>query len=268
MEKPWKYLALATTLVAAVLLYEHFSRDNTDSKLKKLYSSSADTTRVRCDALKKNMTLRILICATGSIAVIKVKEIDLAFKRLGESWGIFLEIRWIFTQAAWDLLIEKPSSKFYSPNAESEENDTILHVELGNWADVIIVAPATANTIGKLINGISDNFVTTVLRVVDPMKKPVLIYPAMNTAMWYSKVTQHNVMRLKKLCYYVANPIVKKLACGVVGIGALPEPEMVARSAIYVSIKYYEIILSASLSSHGKVSPCEVGCRFESGSYR
>jgi len=94
------------------------------------------------------------------------------------------------------------------------------HIALADWADVVVIAPATANIIGKLVHGIADDLLSTVLLSVD---KPVVVAPAMNSRMWDNRVVRENVARLKELGHHVVEPGEGYLACGAIGIGRLAD---------------------------------------------
>nr|XP_041574423.1 phosphopantothenoylcysteine decarboxylase isoform X2 [Taeniopygia guttata] len=101
-------------------------------------------------------------------------------------------------------------------------SDPVLHIELRRWADLMVVAPLDANTLGKVANGICDNLLTCVIRAWD-LSKPLLFCPAMNTAMWEHPITAHQVEQLKGFGYTEIPCVVKKLVCGDEGRGAMAE---------------------------------------------
>ena len=96
----------------------------------------------------------------------------------------------------------------------------IGHVALASRADLLVIAPATANIIGKIANGIADDFLTTMVMAT---RVPVLFAPAMNTNMWASQVVQKNITNLKEMNYHFMDPAEGELACGVVGRGKLAD---------------------------------------------
>ena len=102
----------------------------------------------------------------------------------------------------------------------SNIGDPILHIELRKWADLFIVAPASANTIAKLAHGLSDNLITCVARAWD-FSNPILICPAMNTLMWTHPFTQQHLNVLSGIQYQIVHPVVKTLACLDTGMGAM-----------------------------------------------
>ena len=99
---------------------------------------------------------------------------------------------------------------------------SVKHVSLAQAADVFLIAPASANVIGKIANGICDDMLTT---TVCATRKPVLISPAMNTGMYENAIVQDNLKKLEHFGYHIIKPAVGRLACGDVGAGKMPEPE-------------------------------------------
>lgn len=101
--------------------------------------------------------------------------------------------------------------------------DPILHIELRRWADIVLVAPTSANTLAKLNAGICDDLLTSFLRALAP-GTPTVLFPAMNTLMWMHPLTERQVGFAKEvLGYEVVGPIEKRLACGDLGAGAMTE---------------------------------------------
>lgn len=98
--------------------------------------------------------------------------------------------------------------------------EPVLHIELRKWADCLLIAPTSANTLAKLTHGMADNLLTCVARAWD-WEKPMCIAPAMNTAMWTHPVTAAQLDTLDSWGVHVIPPASKKLACGDVGIGAM-----------------------------------------------
>ncbi|MFH1744105.1 MAG: flavoprotein [bacterium] len=108
-----------------------------------------------------------------------------------------------------------------------EKPDRIIHVEWAEWADLFVIAPATANIIGKAAAGIADDLVSSLLITV---QCPIVFAPAMHHQMWANPVVQRNVKILKELGYHVIPPAEGVLALGGVGPGRLPEPEEIMDS--------------------------------------
>ncbi|KXZ53881.1 hypothetical protein GPECTOR_6g799 [Gonium pectorale] len=115
--------------------------------------------------------------------------------------------------------------------------DPVLHIELRRWADVLLVAPLSANSLAKMAGGMADNLLTCVVRAWD-FRKPLLLAPAMNTAMWASPFTARHLETLQQVGaaaggapgggVRVIPPVSKRLACGDEGTGAMASPEDIA----------------------------------------
>ncbi|EFJ45580.1 hypothetical protein VOLCADRAFT_63556, partial [Volvox carteri f. nagariensis] len=118
--------------------------------------------------------------------------------------------------------------------------DPVLHIELRRWADILLVAPLSANTLAKMANGMADNLLTCVVRAWD-FTKPLMVAPAMNTAMWVSPFTSRHLDTLTQLgscncgnsnssssSFVIVAPVSKRLACGDEGTGAMAAPEDIA----------------------------------------
>lgn len=104
------------------------------------------------------------------------------------------------------------------------------HVNWAKWAEVAVVAPCSANVLGKLACGLADDALTTVLMAL-PNGRRVVLAPAMNTEMWNHPVVRRNLRWLDELGRYtVLDPLSKRLACGDVGPGALPDPADILRA--------------------------------------
>jgi phosphopantothenoylcysteine decarboxylase / phosphopantothenate---cysteine ligase len=101
------------------------------------------------------------------------------------------------------------------------------HIFLGQQVDAVVIAPATANLIGKVAGGIGDDLLTTILLAAN---RPVLVCPAMNCQMWANPAVQENVARLAARGLTVMTPAAGELACGAAGYGRLPEPEIIAEA--------------------------------------
>lgn len=106
----------------------------------------------------------------------------------------------------------------------------VEHISLGKKADLVIIAPATANIIAKLAHGIADDMLST---TVLACRCPLLIAPAMNTRMYENPVTQDNLEHLKNYGWHVITPAAGRLACGDTGTGKMPEPEILLEEALF-----------------------------------
>lgn len=170
-------------------------------------------------------TKNIILAVTAGIAIYKACDIVRRLKEQGFSVTV------VMTPEAEELI--KPivfqslsGSKVYRGLFEETDNWEIEHVSLADKADLILIAPATANIIGKIASGISDDLLTC---VVCATKAPVLIAPAMNENMYRNKITQGNIKKLKSLGYKFVEPRRGRLACAKIGLGCLAEVETIIK---------------------------------------
>ncbi len=115
----------------------------------------------------------------------------------------------------------------YSDLWAQEISAGIEHISLAERADLVVVAPATANILAKMAAGIADDLVSTTLLAVEG---PVLLAPAMNVRMWSNPATEHNVEILKQRGHILVGPESGRQACGQVGIGRMAEPETIVQA--------------------------------------
>src|SRR5208283_2757822 len=109
------------------------------------------------------------------------------------------------------------------------DRNGIEHIGEAQWADALVVAPATANILAKFANGIADDFMTTMYLAT---QAPVLVAPAMNVNMWDHPATQANLETLRQRGVRVVEPGTGALACGTVGVGRMAEPEAIADAVL------------------------------------
>ncbi len=105
----------------------------------------------------------------------------------------------------------------------------IEHISLAKKADIMVVVPATANTLGKIANGLADDMLTTTILAT---KAKVLIAPAMNFDMYENIAVQENINKIEKFGYFVIEPEIGVMACGTSGKGRLPEPEVIVEKIL------------------------------------
>uniref|UniRef100_A0A4W5MC48 Phosphopantothenoylcysteine decarboxylase n=1 Tax=Hucho hucho TaxID=62062 RepID=A0A4W5MC48_9TELE len=154
------------------------------------------------DLLDSCGTFRVLVGVTGSVAALKV---PLLVSQLLELPGVSFILITMEDRGLW-----------------RQRSDPVLHIELRRWADLLVIAPLDANTLGKIASGICDNLLTCVVRAWDT-SRPLLFCPAMNTAMWHHPITSRQVDILKEFGYVEIPCIAKKLVCGDQGKGAMAE---------------------------------------------
>ena len=163
----------------------------------------------------------IVLGVTGGVAVYKALDIVSRLKKQG---------------ANIDVIMTKSATEFVRPQAfqalslnlvvtdlfETPRYWDIEHISLAQKADILLVAPATANIIGKVANGIADDMLSTTIMA---STAKVIFAPAMNTKMYENQVVQNNISKLKSLGYYFINPGSGRLACGDIGAGKLADTE-------------------------------------------
>ena len=164
----------------------------------------------------------ILLGVTGGIAAYKIANLASMLKKQGTN------VKVIMTENACQFITPMTfetltAQKVYTDTFDRNFEFKVDHIELGKWADVFLIAPATANVIGKLANGIADDMLTTTALA---MRCPILVSPAMNTTMFENKVVKHNIMKLRTYGMDIIMPASGHLACGDTGAGKMPEPEM------------------------------------------
>ncbi|XP_069564835.1 phosphopantothenoylcysteine decarboxylase [Brachyistius frenatus] len=174
------------------------------------------------DLFKSAGAFHVLVGVTGSVAALKL---PLLVSELLQFTGV--DVRVVTTEHAKHFYNPADVSvKIYSDKDEwelwTQRSDPVLHIELRRWADLLVIAPLDANTLGKISNGICDNLLTCVVRAWDT-SRPLLFCPAMNTAMWLHPITAQQISKLKEFGYVEIPCIAKKLVCGDEGKGAMAE---------------------------------------------
>lgn len=168
----------------------------------------------------------VVLGVTAGVAIYKACEIVRRLRDEGFSVSV------VMSRNAQELI--KPvlfqslsGNKVYCDLFTAGASDwSIGHIALAEKADLVLVAPATANIIGKIAGGICDDLLTCVIAAT---KAPVLICPAMNENMYENKITQDNIGRLKKFGYRFVGPKTGKLACGKLGSGCLADVEAIIK---------------------------------------
>jgi phosphopantothenoylcysteine decarboxylase/phosphopantothenate--cysteine ligase len=173
---------------------------------------------------------KILLGVSGGIAAYKTCELVRLFKKDGA------EVRVIMTPSAVNFVSPITLSALSGnevlinifPQTDLSKTEIVetktWHVYTGLWADVFIIAPATANTIAKIVTGICDNFLTA---TVLASRCPVVVAPSMDEYMYENEITKQNISKLKELGYFVLEPESGELASGLYGIGRMPEPHTI-----------------------------------------
>ena len=163
----------------------------------------------------------IVLGVTGSIAAYKIANLASMLVKLNA------DVHVIMTQNATHFITPMTfetltNNKCIVDTFDRNFNFDVKHVSLAKRGDLFLVAPCTANVIGKVANGICDDMLTTTIMAT---KAPVLFSPAMNTGMWENPVLQDNLKKLQHYGYHVIEPVVGRLACGDTGSGKMPSEE-------------------------------------------
>ena len=163
---------------------------------------------------------KIVLGVTGGIAV--YKAVDLVSKLRKEG----AEVRVVMTESAakfvTPLTFKEISGNVVAVSMWAEAHEfNVEHIALADWADLMIIAPATANILAKAANGIADDLLSTVILA---SKTPIILCPAMNCQMFDNPITQNNLKKLADYGFIIMQPATGYLACGTSGIGRLPEP--------------------------------------------
>ncbi|MEC4806443.1 MAG: bifunctional phosphopantothenoylcysteine decarboxylase/phosphopantothenate--cysteine ligase CoaBC [Jaaginema sp. PMC 1079.18] len=176
------------------------------------------------------MSKRILIGIGGGIAAYKVCEVISSLFKAG------IEVRVMLTETATAFITPLTVATLSRHPAYTDTDfwqathSRPLHIELGEWADLLVIAPLTANTLGKLVYGLADNLLTN---TVLASRCPVLVAPAMNTEMWEQQAVQRNFQQLQRDSrYHIVGPESGLLACDRVGTGRMAEPAAIIAQAL------------------------------------
>lgn len=181
-----------------------------------------------------NRAMRVTVGVSGGIAAYKAAELVRALQRQA------LEVHVVMTEAACKfvqpltfaaLTGHKVITSLWDENYsdESAEQNGIEHIGEAQWTEALVVAPATANTLAKFAHGIADDFLSTMYLATTA---PVLVAPAMNVNMWNHPATQENLEILRRRGARVIEPGTGSLACGMVGVGRMAEPEAIADAVL------------------------------------
>ena len=169
---------------------------------------------------------KILLIICGGIAAYKSLEIIRLLKKRG------VIIKTILTKSGAEFvtplsITSLSQSKVYQNLFDIENESEMDHISLSRWADLVLIAPATANTISKLANGNSDDLASTVTLASN---KKIFIAPAMNVRMWEHQSTKQNINRLKAYRYKLIGPEIGDMACGEYGEGKMSEPKTIVNA--------------------------------------
>ncbi|KAH9480364.1 putative thymidylate synthase [Psilocybe cubensis] len=168
----------------------------------------------------------VLLITTGSVASIKA---PLIVKELLSYSNVLVQVA--ASKSSLEFYkkedVERAGSRVWTDDDEwtgtFKIGDPILHIELRRWADIVLVAPCSANTLSKIAHGLCDNLITSLMRALSP-STPTYLFPAMNTLMYEHPLTAEHLRVVRDVVgYNVVGPIGKHLACGDIGVGAMTE---------------------------------------------
>lgn len=182
--------------------------------------------------------LNILLGVSGGIAA--YKAVDLASKLTARGANVST----VMTESACHLVGPKSfeavtHSAVYTTMWSTTDHCEISHIALVDSADIVVVAPATANIIGEIANGICDDLLSTALCACWPRIESgaALLAPAMNNNMWANPIVQDNVRKVKELGFQLVGPVEGRLACGAEGPGRMSEPQDIVKAIEVIASK-------------------------------
>ncbi len=189
---------------------------------------------------------RIVVGVTGGIAAYKSAILVRRLKDYG------FDVRVVMTQGAqafitpltFQALSGNPvHTTLLDPAAEAGMG----HIELARWADLILIAPTSANTVARLSSGLADDLLSTLVLAT---KAPIWLAPAMNQQMWANQITQRNLATLQQVGMQIISPDAGEQACGDVGLGRMPEPEQLANKVA----EYFDVLKKADNTTESLAS--------------
>lgn len=199
--------------------------------------------------------MKCLLAVTGSIAAYKAYDVARGLVKNGH------QVKVVLTQGALEFI--KPDTfkylgveAVYLPTDDFKtsllsKNQTVLHIELAKWADKLVVAPLSANTLGRLSLGLNNDLLGSIYLALGT--KPVLMFPAMNTQMWNQSRVQQHIQNLSQIKHVsIINPVAGLLACGDVGAGKFPEVNAVIdliESLDPTHVKNKKVIITAGATA-------------------
>ena len=172
----------------------------------------------------------ILLGVTGSVAAKLTPKLVSALQELGEVEVVATEpARYFWDGTSTGTRLWTEADEW--PGRLYQKDQEVPHIALGDWADVLVIAPLTATTLAKLALGLADNLLTSVYYAW-PTGKPVVVAPAMNTRMWLNPLTRAylDLLRERTTRHRVILPVSKRLACGTTGFGAMAEIETIKQT--------------------------------------
>ena len=170
---------------------------------------------------------KVLLIITGSISAYKIPDLIQSLREEGA------RVTCVLTEAGkkfvTPLTVRAVSGEpVYDDFFTVRSPYDVIHTSLAEWADLILIAPASANFIARLAGGLANDLASSILLAAD---RPVLLAPAMNDRMYQNPITQENMAKLRRIGYRFADPIAGHLVCGKEALGHISEPETITRLA-------------------------------------
>ena len=193
----------------------------------------------------------VVIGVSGGIAVYKTLDVVSRLRKLGVNVNVIMTKS--ATEFVTPLSFQSLSQNYVVCDMfEDPKTWDVEHISLAKRADVFLIAPATANVIGKIANGIADDMLTTTVMAT---KAKVLIAPAMNTNMYENPILQRNINTLKELGYNFVEPESGRLACGDTGKGKLASPETIVDEVVKLLSKDQDLKGKSIIVTAGSIDP-------------
>jgi phosphopantothenoylcysteine decarboxylase/phosphopantothenate--cysteine ligase len=176
--------------------------------------------------------LKVVLGVSGGVAAYKAVDLASKLKAAGA------DVRTVLTDNALRLVAAKSfeavtGGAVYTSMWQGGEEFEIGHISLADWAEVVVVAPATANIIGKVANGVCDDLLSTMLCA--SWVKATVFAPAMNNKMWDNPAVRKNIKSLEQMGVEMAGPNHGRLACGTEGIGRMAEPQEILEAVMRIA---------------------------------
>ena len=171
---------------------------------------------------------KILLIISGGIAAYKALELIRLFKKADK------QVKCVATESAMTF-VTSASVEYLSGNVlrtslqDPEQEMKMGHIELARWPDIVLVAPATANIISSVANGLATDLAQTILMATT---KQIVFAPSMNVRMWENKLFQRNIEVLKSNGSKFLGPCEGEMACGEYGMGRMMEPQQIIKSLV------------------------------------
>jgi len=187
--------------------------------------------------------MKLLLGVTGSVAAkLTPKLVSAIIKKVPE-----VELKVIATERSLyffrgeEVAVPVMTDKDEWPEGGYLKDQPIPHIDLGDWADVLIIAPLTADTLSDMAHGKADKFLTSTV-LAWPLEKPLILAPAMNTRMWENRITQGNLKTVRQTYRtYVVEPREGMLACKTKGVGAMAHIDTIVASLVKPKKKSYKV---------------------------